>query len=131
MEHILIIGGGGTGTALAHDLRLRGFQVSLFEKGEYFSGATGRHHGLLHSGGRYAVGDAEAARECIEENRILRRLAPEAIEQNDGLFVALNDEDVEFSIQFLKACERAEIPTNVLTPQQALACEPDLNPDLK
>lgn len=131
MEHILIIGGGGTGAALAHDLTLRGFQVSLFEKGEYFSGATGRHHGLLHSGGRYAVGDAEAARECIEENMILRHLAPEAIEQNDGLFVALNDEDVEFSIQFLKACERAEIPTNVLRPQQALAFEPELNPDLK
>ncbi len=25
MEHILIIGGGGTGAALAHDLTLRGF----------------------------------------------------------------------------------------------------------
>lgn len=131
MEHILIIGGGGTGAALAHDLMLRGFQVSLFEKGEYFSGATGRHHGLLHSGGRYALGDVEAARECIQENRILRRLVPEAIEQNDGLFVALNDEEVEFSIQFLRACEQAEIPTNVLTPRQALAYEPELNPDLK
>ena len=46
----LIIGGGGTGAALAHDLVLRGFEVSLFERGELLSGATGRHHGLLHSG---------------------------------------------------------------------------------
>jgi glycine/D-amino acid oxidase-like deaminating enzyme len=52
MEHIVIIGGGGTGAALAHDLVLRGFQVSLFERGELLSGTTGRHHGLLHSGGR-------------------------------------------------------------------------------
>lgn len=131
MEYILIIGGGGTGAALAHDLTLRGFQVSLFEKGEYFSGATGRHHGLLHSGGRYAVGDPEAARECIEENMILRRLTPEAIEQNEGMFVALNDEDVDFSQRFLEACEVADIPTKTLTPQQALAYEPELNPQLK
>ena len=131
MEHIAIIGGGGTGAALAHDLCLRGFRVSLFEKGEFFSGATGRHHGLLHSGGRYAVGDTEAARECIEENRILRRLTPQAIEQNEGLFVALDDEDVEFSEQFLEACAVAGIPVKTLTPQQALTLEPALNSKLK
>ena len=131
MEHIAIIGGGGTGAALSHDLCLRGFRVSLFEKGEFFSGATGRHHGLLHSGARYAVGDLEAARECVEENQILRRLTPQAIEQNDGLFVALNDEDMAFSDRFLEACEQAGIPTKVLSPSQALSIEPALNQNLK
>jgi glycerol-3-phosphate dehydrogenase len=72
MEKIIIIGGGGTGAALAHDLALRGFRVSLFEKGQLLCGSSGRHHGLLHSGARYAVHDAEAARECIAENQILR-----------------------------------------------------------
>ena len=72
MEHIIIIGGGGTGAALAHDLVLRGFRVSLFEKGELLSGTTGRHHGLLHSGARYAVHDSIAAQECFQENQILR-----------------------------------------------------------
>ncbi|GAK50234.1 FAD dependent oxidoreductase [Candidatus Moduliflexus flocculans] len=131
MEHILIIGGGGTGAALAHDLTLRGFRVSLFEKGEYFSGATGRHHGLLHSGARYAVNDPEAAQECIEENQLLRRLAPQAIEQNGGLFVALTDEDVAFSARFLEGCATAGIPTTVLAREQALKLEPALTPDLK
>ena len=84
MEKIIIIGGGGTGAALAHDLSLRGFSVSLFEKGPLLSGTTGRHHGLLHSGARYAVNDPEAARECIEENTILRKIAPDALEQNGG-----------------------------------------------
>jgi len=37
MEHVIIIGGGGTGAALAHDLVLRGFDVSLFERGELLS----------------------------------------------------------------------------------------------
>jgi glycerol-3-phosphate dehydrogenase len=131
MEHILIIGGGGTGAAVAHDLTLRGFRVSLFEKGEFFSGATGRHHGLLHSGARYAANDPEAARECIQENRLLRTLTPQAIEQNHGLFVALTDEDMAFSATFLDACETAGIPTRVLQPRQALTLEPALNPNLK
>ena len=94
MEHVVIIGGGGTGAAIAHDLVLRGFRVSLFERGEILSGTTGRHHGLLHSGARYAVHDTSAARECIQENKILRQLAPEAIEPNDGLFVALDEADL-------------------------------------
>lgn len=59
--HVLIVGGGGTGGALAHDLALRGVHVTLVERGELTSGTTGRHHGLLHSGGRYAVNDRESA----------------------------------------------------------------------
>jgi len=88
------------------------------------SGTTGRHHGLLHSGARYAVHDPVAARECIEENRILKSLAPQAIEQNDGLFVALSDVDVTFSKQFIEACQIAGIPTRTLTASQARAYEP-------
>ena len=40
----IIIGGGGTGAAIAHDLALRGLQVTLVERGELTSGTTGRHH---------------------------------------------------------------------------------------
>lgn len=131
MEHIVIIGGGGTGAALAHDLVLRGFDVSLFERGELVSGTTGRHHGLLHSGSRYAVNDPVAAKECIRENKILRRIAPEAIEPNDGLFVALSDADMEYRSSFLEKCKQCGIPTEELTPDQALGVEPALHPDLK
>jgi glycerol-3-phosphate dehydrogenase len=55
--HVLIAGGGGTGGALAHDLSLRGLHMTLVERGELTSGTTGRYHGLLHSGARYAVND--------------------------------------------------------------------------
>jgi len=131
MDHIIIIGGGGTGAALAHDLVLRGFDVSLFEKGELLSGATGRHHGLLHSGARYAVHDPAVARECIQENKILRHIAPEAFEPNGGLFVALDDADLEYSRSFLESCRACGIPTRKLTPEQALTLEPKVNPTLK
>jgi len=59
---VLIIGGGATGVGIARDLSLRGVPSLLIEKGDFLSGASGRNHGLFHSGARYVVSDPEAAR---------------------------------------------------------------------
>jgi len=131
MERILIIGGGGTGGALAHDLTLRGYSVTLVEQGSLLSGTSGRHHGLLHSGARYVLHDVDTARECYAENQILRKLAPQAIEPNDGLFVALSDADMAFQGPFLRACKAAGIPTRVLDAARTLQLEPALHPGIK
>jgi glycerol-3-phosphate dehydrogenase len=127
---VLIIGGGGTGGALAHDLTLRGVDVTLVERGELTSGTTGRHHGLLHSGARYAVNDRDSAVECIEENRILHRICPGSFESNDGLFVAVEEEDLEYLEPFVEGCEASGIPAQRLRPAEALRLEPNLNPNL-
>jgi glycerol-3-phosphate dehydrogenase len=129
--HVLIVGGGGTGGALAHDLALRGLRVTLVERGEFTSGTTGRHHGLLHSGARYAVSDHESAIECIEENRLLRTIAPGSFEENDGLFVAIDDDDMDYLPEFLAGCEASGIPAEALGPDRAIALEPLLNPAVK
>ena len=129
--HVLIIGGGATGAGLAHDLALRGLRVTVVERGEVTSGTTGRHHGLLHSGGRYAVGDRESAVECIEENQILRRIAPGSFELNDGLFVAVSDEDLDYLEPFVEGCASCGIPAQRLSAEEALRHEPNLNPQLK
>ncbi len=127
---VLIVGGGGTGGALAHDLALRGLRVVLVERHGLTSGTTGRHHGLLHSGARYAVNDTESALECIRENRILRRIAPGSFEEDDGLFVALDDEDMAYRERFVPACEAADIPVRWLSRAEALRYEPQVNPAL-
>ena len=129
MEHIIIIG-GGVGSAIAHDLCLRGFSVTLLEKGALVSGSTGRHHGLLHSGARYVLHDLKSARECIAENKILRRIAPEALEQNDGLFVAISDADMAHRKAFLEKCAASGIPTEEIPPAAAMQLAPNLNPDI-
>jgi glycerol-3-phosphate dehydrogenase len=129
--HVLIVGGGGTGGALAHDLALRGLRVTLVERGELTSGTTGRHHGLLHSGARYAVGDHDSAIECIEENMILRRICPGTFELNDGLFVAVEEGDMEYLEPFIEGCVACRIPVERLTRDQALRLEPNLNPELR
>jgi glycerol-3-phosphate dehydrogenase len=129
--HVVIVGGGGTGGALAHDLVLRGFQVTLFERGEVTSGTTGRHHGLLHSGARYAVKDRESAVECIEERTILGRICPDTFEENDGLFVAITDEDVAYEPLFYESCLASGIPARRVSREEALRLEPHLNPEMK
>jgi glycerol-3-phosphate dehydrogenase len=129
--HVLIVGGGGTGGALAHDLTQRGLHVTLVERGNLTAGTTGRHHGLLHSGARYAVNDQESAVECIEENQILRRICPGSFEENDGLFVAIDDDDMAYYDDFVAGCKETGIPIEELSPAETLALEPLLNPDLK
>ena len=68
---VIVIGGGITGAGTARDCAMRGLKVLLVERHDYSTGATGRNHGLLHSGARYAVTDHESATECIKENMIL------------------------------------------------------------
>ena len=130
-SRVIIVGGGGTGAALAYDLSLRGIEVTLLERGELTSGTTGRHHGQLHCGARYAVQDTEIGRECMEESATLRRIAPGSIEFNYGLFVAITEEDEQYCDTFLPACAACGIPARVLAPKRALAMEPNLNPKLR
>ena len=125
---VLIVGAGSTGAATAHDLALRGFRVTVIERGEVASGTTGRNHCLLHSGGRYCVTDHESAIECIDENLILRKIMPDLLELNDGLFVAISESDLAFKERFLEGCATCHIPARDVPVKEALAMEPFLNP---
>ncbi len=126
----LIIGAGFTGCALAYDLAQRGFDVTVLERGEICSGTSGRTHGLLHSGSRYCVSDQEAAIECIQENRILTRIARQCIEANGGLFVALSESDLAYGEQFERGAQACGIPIEKLTPAEILRLEPNLNSEV-
>ncbi len=126
--HVIIIGAGFTGVATAHDLALRGCDVTVVERGDLCNGTSGRTHGLLHSGGRYAVTDKESAVECIDENMILRKIVPQVIEPNDGLFIAIDEGDLNFAEQFIEGCQECHIPIEELKPQEVLKLEPNINP---
>ena len=129
--HVVVIGAGSTGAATAHDLALRGFRVTVVERGEVASGTTGRNHCLLHSGARYAVNDPVAARECIEENLILRHIMPDGLELNDGLMIAVDERDEAFKPRFLAGCAQAGIDARELSVRAALALEPNLSPSIR
>ena len=124
---VLIIGGGVTGTGLARDLALRGAQVLLVEQRDINAGASGRNHGLLHSGGRYVSTDPAAAKECHQENEILKKMAPHCIEDTGGLFVAVEGDDETYSAEFPFLCGKCGIPCEPIDPKDARDLEPSLS----
>lgn len=127
---VLVIGGGVTGCGVLIDLAQRGFKTLLVERGALSYGTSGRFHGLLHSGGRYAVKDEEAARECIVENTILRRIMPHCVEDTGGLFVHTPFDPPDYGDLFFQACQRAGIPIQEISIADALRREPLLNPQI-
>lgn len=128
---VLVIGGGATGTGILRDLAMRGFKTLLVEKSDLATGTTGRYHGLLHSGGRYVVTDPQAARECIQENRLLRRIMPHCLEDIGGLFVLTPWDDPGYCEPFLLGCQQAGIPVEEVPLGKVLAEQPLLNPAIQ
>lgn len=127
---VIVIGGGATGAGTARDCSMRGLKTLLVERFDFTAGATGRNHGLLHSGARYAVTDPESAAECIKENIILKRIARHCVEETGGLFVTLPEDDLEFQARFVEACGNAGIHTDILDPAEAVRMEPAVNKNI-
>ena len=124
---ILVIGGGSTGAGVAWDAALRGFRVVLVEKRDLTHGTTGRYHGLLHSGARYVVKDPVSAKECIQENRVLRQTHTHCIEETGGLFVVTPEDEGEYPDQFRAACDTLKLDCSEISVAEALRREPLLN----
>jgi len=126
----VVIGGGATGCGVFRDLSLRGIKTIMVERDDLASGATGGNHGLLHSGARYAVKDHESAKECIHENRILKKIAKHCVERTGGIFVALPGDDYSYAELFLKGCRDTGIECDPVSIKEALLIEPNLNPKI-
>jgi len=128
--NVIIIGGGATGAGIARDLSIRGLLCVLIEQNDIASGTTGRNHGLLHSGARYAVKDHESAGECIRENKILKKIASHCVEDTGGLFVTLPEDDPAYHRSLIEGCKYAGIEAKEISVRKALEIEPNLNPNI-
>ncbi|MDG2916936.1 anaerobic glycerol-3-phosphate dehydrogenase subunit A [Bisgaard Taxon 10/6] len=127
---VIIIGSGATGAGIARDCALRGLKCVLLERRDIATGATGRNHGLLHSGGRYAVNDRESAEECIKENLILKNIARHCVDDTKGLFITLPEDDLNYQKTFIDACTASGIEAVAIDPALARYMEPSVNPEL-
>ena len=124
---VVVVGGGATGAGVARDLATRGLAVTLVERDRLATGASGAMHGLLHSGGRYAVAEPDSARRCIAENRTLREIAPDCIEPTDGLFASLSEDPDDYVDELLDGCRASGIPAERLDGDAAREREPGLS----
>jgi len=123
---LLVIGAGATGLGIAWDACLRGIKVVVVDQSNIAQGTSGRYHGLLHSGGRYAITDPVSAQECASENTILRRIIPHAIEDTGGLYLALRTDPADYAHEWLLACQKIGIDLEPRSLDQVRRREPAL-----
>ena len=128
---VLVIGGGATGVGVARDLTMRGFDVTLVERGGLAGGTSGRSHGLLHSGARYAEADPVGARECRRESEIVREIAGACVRDAGGLFVQRPEDDPDYFDRKLAACREQGIDAVELSGEEARELVPDLSPEVE
>lgn len=123
---VVVLGGGVTGLGIAWDACLRGYKVVVLEQGDLGEGTSGRYHGLLHSGARYAVSDPASAADCAAENSVLRRIAAPFIEDTGGLFLLLPGDSAEYPQAWLAGCRRSGVAAQEISLGEVARLEPAL-----
>ncbi|MGC8670990.1 MAG: FAD-dependent oxidoreductase [Thermoprotei archaeon] len=121
---VAVVGAGITGLFTSLDLAMRGFDVTVFDRGDIGSGTSGRYHGMLHSGARYVVSDPKAAKECAVESNTLARMVPSAVDDTGGIFVAVKGDDEGYVETFLSALKREGIDHRVIDLSELASEEP-------
>jgi glycerol-3-phosphate dehydrogenase len=77
---LLVIGGGITGVAVAHDAALRGLSVALVERRDFGSATSMATSKLVHGGLRYLKTlEIGLVRESLRERRYLEVIAPHLV----------------------------------------------------
>lgn len=127
---VLVVGGGATGAAVARDLAMRGLEVTLLDRGPLASGATGRSHGFLYSGARFAASDPDVAARYHAENERLRAIAGHCVDETGGLVAPLPGEGRHLE-RMREGCERAGIDVERLDADGVQKLEPRLSTDLE
>lgn len=83
-QAIVVIGGGAAGIATALELAQRGYLVTIFEKSELGSGASGRNPGRMGHGFHYA--DEETAIAYLRASVLVQRTYPGYLLDQDKPF---------------------------------------------
>lgn len=124
---LLVIGAGATGLGIAWDASLRGIKTLVVDQYDLAQGTSGRYHGLLHSGARYLVSDPVTAAACAQENRILRRISPHAIEATGGYFVQTPADPPDYVAAWESAATKMNLPFAEVDTEELLRREPNLS----
>ncbi|MFD1567997.1 FAD-dependent oxidoreductase [Halolamina litorea] len=128
----VVIVGGVTGVGVARDLAMRGVDTTLLERGSGLNaGTSGRSHGVLHSGARYAEADPEGAADCLRENGIIREIAAGCVADSGGLFLRLAGDDPEYFERKLDACRDLGMEPELLATDEVRERVPEVSDRLE
>jgi len=134
---VLVIGGGITGAGVAREAALRGLTVALVEARDFAAGTSSRSSKLIHGGLRYLEqGEIALVRESATERKSLRRIAPHRtavakmfLPVHGRTSAGLYKLRVGLALYEKLASVVAEEHHRVLSKKEAIALEPNLNPE--
>ncbi|HET7419084.1 MAG TPA: glycerol-3-phosphate dehydrogenase/oxidase [Candidatus Dormibacteraeota bacterium] len=134
---VVVIGGGITGAGVARDLSLRGLSVLLLEKGDWGAGTSGSSSWMIHGGLRYLEFDWDTTRLSNQDSGHIVSIARNFVTRIVFIVPVLqgdrnNIEEVETALEVYDRYQplKHSHSHRRLTPEEALAIEPGLTPDL-
>ncbi|MCH7746215.1 MAG: FAD-binding oxidoreductase [Chloroflexi bacterium] len=131
---ILIIGGGIAGASTAHHLAQSGRSVTLLERGQIASEASGVNAGMMGSAGWGRVPDLQAhlTMGSLEIFKSIQLDMGYDVEfrQSGSLTAIQTEEQYAFAKDRVLAMKSEGLSIELLTPREARAIEPEANPEL-
>ena len=131
MGHVIVVGGGIVGLAVAQELvTQRGHTVTVVEKEPSWAAhQTGRNSGVIHAGLYYKPGSLKA-RMCVAGNQSMSQFAKDRGIPFDlcGKLVVAVDDGERAQLQVLLDRAHANgVPARMLTKEEALEYEPEVS----
>ena len=110
---VVIIGGGVTGAAIAHELSRYKLSIALLEKEEELAfGVSKSNSGIIHPGTQNSP-DSLKGKLCVQGNMLMRKIAKDLdtdFKEVGSLIVALTEEDVSRLFEIKKEAEALGVP---------------------
>lgn len=129
MSHVVVVGAGIVGLAVAARLADKGHRVTVLEKEhDLAEHQTGRNSGVIHSGLYYAPGSAKARMSVAGQQSMTEfaRANGVPVEITGKLVVAV-DESEAGRLQVLAERARANgVPARLISPEEAREYEPNV-----
>ncbi|TFB55171.1 NAD(P)/FAD-dependent oxidoreductase [Cryobacterium tagatosivorans] len=128
-QRVVVVGGGVIGLMTALYLTRAGAQVELFEAQSLGAAASGRNAGGIYAFGR-AIDEVALARASMDLWEDLSTRGIDSHFQRPGhAMIALNDHERSLLDLAERHYALAGLPTRMLSPEEAVAMLPGVNPD--
>ncbi|HEY0638827.1 MAG TPA: L-2-hydroxyglutarate oxidase [Pseudonocardiaceae bacterium] len=128
--HVVVIGGGIIGLAVAHELAARGHRPTVLEKETAWARhQTGRNSGVIHAGLYYKPGSLKA-RLCTAGTASMTAFARDngvPFEVCGKLVVATAEEELPRLHELARRAEANGVPAKLVEPAQAREYEPEVS----
>lgn len=130
MPHVVVIGGGIVGLAVARELSVRGNQVTVLEKEDHWAAhQTGNNSNVVHAGLYYKPGSFKA-RMSVAGNKSIVAFAREngvGVEVCGKLVVATSEDELPALYTLESRAKANGVPADLISSAEAREYEPEVS----